>query len=91
MAVYLIAFTLQTPGANPAPIVEGIKKIGDGGWMYYIPNMVFIHSKETANQLAEKAYKLITQGDYLIVIRVTNEHQGWLPPDAWNWLNTSQY
>lgn len=91
MAVYLIAFKLTREGADPRPVVEGLKKMGDGGWMYYIPNTIFIHSDESANKLAEKAYKLITQGDYLIVVKVANEHQGWMPQEAWKWLNESKY
>jgi hypothetical protein len=26
--------------------------------------------------------------DYLLVVRVTRPYQGWLPKDAWEWVNS---
>lgn len=90
MAVYLVTFKLDKSDADPAPLVAAIKNLGDG-WMYYIPNVVLINSSEQADTIARKLFKNITKADYLLVIRVGEDHQGWLPQDAWKWLNERRY
>ena len=86
MQTYLVAFTLNRPNADPAQVLQGIKSIAKG-WMQYIPNVILIRSEESADAIAKRIYKLITNEDYLVVIKVTQEYQGWMPKDAWNWLN----
>jgi hypothetical protein len=86
MAVYLVAYKINAVGTDPGPILEAIKKMGNG-WMHYIPNTVLLHSKDTADVIGGKIFKLITKDDYVLVIRVTKEYYGWLPQRAWDWLN----
>ena len=90
MAVYLVAFTLNRVGADPAIVIEDIKKLSRA-WMHYIPGVILVDTNDSADELAKKIYKFITKSDYLLVIRVTAEHQGWLPKDAWDWLNERIY
>lgn len=90
MSVYLVTFKLDKPDADPTQLIAGIKKLANG-WMSYMPNVVLINSSESANSIAKKLYPLITKDDYLLVIKVTYEHQGWMPEDAWKWLNERDY
>ena len=90
MAVYLVTFKLGNPNADPSSLVGAIKKLGNG-WMYYIPNVVFINSNEGANALSMKLLPLITKDDYIFITRITSDQQGWLPKDAWKWLNGTHY
>ena len=86
MAVYLVAYKINTVGSSPEQVVEAIKKVGTG-WMHYIPNTILITSNETADVIGKKIFKLITTSDYVLVIRVTKQYYGWLPQRAWDWLN----
>ena len=90
MAVYLITFKLSNPAANPVPLVEAIKRIANG-WMFYIPTSIFINSSESANAIAAKITPFVGSQDYLIIVRITKEHQGWMPKAAWDWLNERTY
>jgi hypothetical protein len=90
MAVYLVAIELRSPNADYAPAIGFIKNIS-GAWMYYIPHAVLIRSNETAEVIARKIFPYITKEDYLLVIRVTKEFHGWLPKEAWDWLDKASY
>lgn len=46
---------------------------------------------QQTDQFAKSLYPYIEASDYLLVARLQSEHQGWLPPDAWNWLNSKFY
>jgi hypothetical protein len=87
MAVYLIAYEINTVGAETDKILQGIKNIGIG-WMHYLPNVVLLHSNDNAEVIGKKIFKLITKTDQVLVIRVTKEYYGWLPKRAWDWLNS---
>ena len=90
MSIYLVTFKLGDPNVDPSNLVGAIKKLGNG-WMYYIPTVVFINSSESADSISKKLLPLITNDDYLFVTKITKEQQGWMPKDAWKWLNESIY
>ena len=90
MAVYLVAVQLRRPNADYGPVIGMIKNVGIA-WMYYIPHVVLIQSHETAAAINLKILKFITKEDYILVIQVTKQYQGWLPKEAWDWLNTAGY
>jgi hypothetical protein len=33
----------------------------------------------------------VDKSDFVLVIGVTREYQGWLPKDAWEWINSRQW
>lgn len=86
MAVYLVAYQINTVGSDSGKTLDAIKNLGIG-WMHYIPNTVLLYSYDTPEIIGQKIFKLITKSDYVLVIRVTKEYYGWLPQRAWDWLN----
>ncbi len=90
MAVLLVAYELKTAGQDYTPFYETIQKTADG-WCHYIDNVWIVNTYLTAHQFAEKLYPHMTKEDFLLVTRLSRDYQGWLPKDAWDWLNARNY
>jgi hypothetical protein len=90
MAVHLVTFALHEPGADPSKLLVAIKENANG-WCHYIPNAVLVNTEDSADTFAKKLYPYFTKNDYLLVVRVEGEHQGWFPQEAWDWLNERSY
>lgn len=86
MAVYSVTLEINTAGSDSNKVIQSIKDLGIK-WMQYTPNTVLLYSKDSAETLAKKIFKLITKSDYVLVLRVTKEYYGWMPPSAWEWLD----
>ena len=44
---------------------------------------------ETPDQVWKRLEPHIDKNDYLLVIEVRDNVQGWLPKDAWDWIHTN--
>ncbi len=60
-------------------------------WWHYFETVWIIESNTTADAFAKSLYPFIENTDHLLVVRLAKEHQGWLPGDAWTWLNGRTY
>lgn len=87
MAVLLVTYDLKGSTRDYAPLHEAIKKDAIA-WWHYLESVWLVNTTEGADALAKRLYPHITRDDRLLVIRVTNEYQGWLAKDAWDWLNS---
>ena len=58
-------------------------------WRYDLPNMFYLKTALSANDLASIIHKLRGQEGMFIIAQIdkTNK-QGWLPEETWNFLNT---
>lgn len=90
MALLLITHELKTAGKDYTPYFETIKREANG-WWHYLENVWIVNTWMTPHQFAQKLYPHITKDDRLLIVKITVEQQGWLPQDAWNWLNTGSY
>jgi hypothetical protein len=86
MAVLLITYELKTVGKDYTTFFEQIKKNSDG-WWHYLEGSWMSNTRMSAEGFAKSLFPYMTQSDYLLVIKVDKEFQGWLPNEAWDWLN----
>jgi hypothetical protein len=49
-----------------------------------IPNL-------TAEQIWDRLSPHVHPKDNVLIHAVGRDHQGWLPQDAWNWINSHQH
>jgi hypothetical protein len=84
MNVYCVSYDLKKPGQDYEPLYEQLKK--SLGWWHYLDSTWLISTFEDAQTLASRLLSVIDANDRLLVIRVSNERQGWLPKDAWDWI-----
>jgi hypothetical protein len=87
--VYLITYDLNKTGKNYNGLYEEIKKIGK--WWHYLDSNWLVDTNSSTNQISDALKTQIDADDNLLVIRVTKDYAGWLPKDAWEWLNQINY
>lgn len=85
MAVYCVSYDLKKPGQNYDDLIEALKN--SPNWWHYLESTWLIYTPETADQLSKRLLNHIDENDRLLVINATRPHAGWLPQDAWDWIN----
>lgn len=83
---YAINYDLKAPGRNYTLLYEEIKKSPQ--WWHYLESTWIIITDETPTQVWNRLANHIDKNDYLMVIEVRDNVQGWLPKDAWDWIHT---
>ncbi len=84
--VYLVTYDLNKPGQNYDKLYEAIKELG--AWWHYLRSVWLVDTNWSSNDIRNKLRPYIVDDtDYLLVIHVQRDYSGWLPKDAWEWLN----
>ena len=70
----------------------GVKALEDaiaefGTWWHYLMNVWIVDTDMTVDQMNEKLLKCLSPKDDLLIIGIQEPYQGWLPEEAWKWLN----
>ncbi len=83
--IYSIHYDLKKPGQNYDALHEAIKNCG--AWWHYLDSTWLVDTNLNANGIWNNLSPHIDKNDFFLVIGVTNDYQGWLPKDAWDWIN----
>jgi hypothetical protein len=83
--VYSITYDLKTPGRDYDSLFAELKK--SSKWWHYLESTWLIATEETPAKVYERLVSKISNKDRLLIIEVRNHAQGWLPKDAWVWIN----
>jgi len=86
VAILLITYKTRNPTKDYGPLYEGIRN-NCSKWWHYLDDVWIVETTDSADELAKKLYPLILRNDHLLVVRLVKEYQGWLPKEAWDWLN----
>lgn len=81
---YAISYDLRAPGRNYDGLFEAIKK--SSRWWHYLESTWLIITNETPDQVWDRLEGKIDKNDYLLIIEVRDNTQGWLPKEAWDWI-----
>lgn len=84
MKAYMITYDLKVPGRNYESLYQGIK--ASGKWWHYLESSWIIVSNESSQQVWNRLAASIDQSDRLLIIEVRRDSYGWLPKDAWEWI-----
>lgn len=84
--IYAINYDLKRPGQDYSGLYEAIKSCG--AWWHYLGSTWLVDTTLNASSIWERIRQHIDQNDRVLVIGVTQEYEGWLPKDAWNWINS---
>ena len=82
---YAINYDLKKPGRDYSTLYEAIKKYGK--WWHYLDSTWLVISNETPDQIWKRLEDSVDKNDYLLIIEVRDNVQGWLPEDAWSWIH----
>ncbi len=83
--VYLVSYDLRKPKQNYEGLFEELKR--SPGWWHYLDSTWLISTSETAYQVYHRLAIHVNESDSLLVIRVSRDWTGWLPKEAWDWLD----
>ena len=84
--VYMITYDLNSPGQKYDDVIQAIKDCSVGVWCTFWKSSYMIKSYLSAQQISDKITPLLDGNDRLIVIKVTNDYQGWLAEDEWDYI-----
>lgn len=81
--LYAIIFDCQ----NKSEIVEMEEELKKSkGWWSYLERAWLIFTDESPTEIWERIEEKVDKKNSLLIIEITNNYQGWLPKDAWDWI-----
>ena len=84
MVVYVVSYDLRKPGRDYKGLSEALQS--SPGWWHYLESTWLIVTSESAGELYNRLVPHLDKGDSILVIQAGSDRQGWLPKDAWNWI-----
>jgi len=84
--IYAINYDLKRPGQNYSGLYDAIKSCGT--WWHYLGSTWLVDTSLNADGIWKKVQPHVDGNDYVLVIGVTKDYEGWLPKEAWEWLNS---
>ena len=91
--LYLISYQIKrNRGRSSRSTVASKEAVEDaiaefGAWRRYLMNVWIVDTAMTVGQMNEKLLKCLSPEDDLLIIGIQEPYQGWLPEEAWKWLN----
>ena len=84
--LYVVSYTLEPARVNMSLITE---LQGSPDWAHYLDSTWLIATNETAEDLSARIRTHLNAADLLLVVEIKqgSTKQGWLPKDAWDWIN----
>ncbi|MFZ2763745.1 MAG: hypothetical protein WAX80_01765 [Minisyncoccia bacterium] len=84
---YLITYDLKNPNWNYTNFFSSLQSIGP--WWHYISNTWIIKNTNlTSVDIYNRLGPYLSTMDFILVVEITDNKWGYLPQDAWNWLNS---
>ena len=87
MTAFSINYDLKAPSRNYDGLYEAIK--ASGKWWHYLDSTWIVITNENAEQIWSRLAQQIDKNDFLLIIEVRGNVQGWLPKDAWEWIQAN--
>ena len=87
--IYAINYDLKKPGQDYTDLHEAIKSCGD--WWHFLGSTWLVDTPLNAQDVWQRLAPLVDGNDIVLVIGVTREYQGWLPQQAWDWINARSF
>lgn len=90
MAVLLVTYELRDQLKDYSPLFKAIQN-NSTSWWHYLERVWLVDTTHNPDTFAKLLYPYITTGDALLVFKLARENQGWLPNEAWKWINERKY
>lgn len=88
--LYLVSYTLN-PARKNANLEQELQKTGT--WWHHLDFTWIIVSQETVEQLYNRLIPHLRQSDHIFIAEIPSNARyfGYLPKDAWDWLEQQRY
>lgn len=87
--VLLISYDLRRPGQNYTQLYEAIKSYE--WWWHHLESTWIIQTDQQPGDVYSHLANYIDRNDHILVVQLTRNFQGWLPQQAWDWLNARRF
>lgn len=87
MTIYLISYDLNEPNQDYEELFGAIKSFP--GYYHLLKSGWLISTTMNAQQVSDLLLNHIDKNDFLLVSRVDDDRQGWLPDGAWTWIRNN--
>lgn len=81
---YIVCYDLKQPAAQYKLFFDELKR--SHLWWHYLTSTWIVLRYEALAELGPKLRPLIYQGDFLLIQPAKGPSDGWLPKEAWEWL-----
>ena len=85
MTIYSIHYDLKKPDRDYDELYSAIKSCGD--WWHYLGSTWLVDTNLDASEIWEKVSSHVDKNDRMLIVGITGDKSGWLPQDAWDWIN----
>ena len=87
--VLIINYALKNVFKDYTPFYKAIQQCGE--WWHFLDSTWIVNTSYSADTVGKHLLQFIDQEkDFVIVARLQKDYQGWLPNEAWDWLNKKQ-
>jgi len=59
-----------------------------GDWWHYLASTWLLNTQRTPTEVSQAVRPLMGDTDFLLIVEITRNYQGWLPKEAWDWINS---
>ena len=87
MRAFSINYDLKVPGRDYSRLYDEIKR--SSKWWHYLDSTWIVITNESAQQIWNRLAKHIDKNDYILIVEILDNVQGWLPKDAWKWIRAN--
>ncbi|CVI59234.1 MULTISPECIES: hypothetical protein [Agrobacterium] len=84
--IFAINYDLKRPGQNYQALHDAIKSCGD--WWHFLDSTWLVDTDLNAQGIWNSLEGHVDKNDIFLIIGVTRNYQGWLPKEAWDWINS---
>ncbi len=87
MQTLLVTYDLSAPGRDYEALFEVLKR--GSSWWHHLESVWIITGARTPDQLFDEIRPHLRAMDRVLIVQLHDRdpRQGWLPKQAWDWLN----
>ncbi len=82
--VYVVSYDLRKPGQDYKGLFDELQ--ASATWWHFLESTWLIATSEGASELYDRLRMHLDQGDSILIIQAGTDMQGWLPKEAWEWI-----
>jgi len=84
--MYLVTYDLHKPEKEYKPLIDALESYPDR--LHVLASTWLLSTTGTAQQISDRLRPLMDRDDHILIIKVSNDYQGWLPDASNKWINS---